>query len=99
MEYLDEIINLRIKPSDKQKLTASEAYVRQSVRFGLLQSKIDKRIKIGIKELLSNEDMITLALIHKAKKRDVSAYKSAHGFGLCSSQTKLRINRIRTANI
>ena len=37
----------------------------------------------GIKELLSNEDMITLALIHKAKKGDVSAYKglmdSAYG--------------------
>ena len=30
----------------------------------------------GIKELLSNEDMITLALIHKAKKGDVSAYKA-----------------------
>ena len=28
----------------------------------------------------------------------MNAYKSAHGFGLCSSQTKLRINRIRTAN-
>ena len=28
----------------------------------------------GIKELLSIEDMITLALIHKAKKSDVSAY-------------------------
>ena len=30
----------------------------------------------GIKELLSNEDVITLALIHKAKKGDVSAYKA-----------------------
>ena len=30
----------------------------------------------GIKELLSNEDMITLALIHKAKLGDVSAYKA-----------------------
>ena len=30
----------------------------------------------GIKELLSNEDMITLALIHKAKQGDVSAYKA-----------------------
>ena len=30
----------------------------------------------GIKELLSNEDMIILALIHKAKKGDVSAYKA-----------------------
>ena len=30
----------------------------------------------GIKELLSNEDMITLAVIHKAKKGDVSAYKA-----------------------
>ena len=30
----------------------------------------------GIKELLSNEDMITLALIHKAKTGDVSAYKA-----------------------
>ena len=30
----------------------------------------------GIKELLSNEDMITLALIHKAKKGDVNAYKT-----------------------
>jgi hypothetical protein len=39
----------------------------------------------GIKELLSNEDMITLALIHKAKKGDVNAYKtlmdSAYGGG------------------
>ena len=30
----------------------------------------------GIKELLSNEDMITLALIHKVKKGDVNAYKA-----------------------
>ena len=30
----------------------------------------------GIKELLSNENMITLALIHKAKKGDVNAYKA-----------------------
>ena len=30
----------------------------------------------GIKELLSNEDIITLALIHKAKKGDVNAYKA-----------------------
>ena len=30
----------------------------------------------GIKELLSNEDMITLALIHKAKKGEVNAYKA-----------------------
>ena len=30
----------------------------------------------GIKELLSNEDMITLALINKAKKGDVNAYKA-----------------------
>ena len=30
----------------------------------------------GIKELLSNEDMITLALIRKAKKGDVNAYKA-----------------------
>ena len=29
----------------------------------------------GIKELLSNEDMITLALIHKAKKGDVNAFE------------------------
>jgi hypothetical protein len=37
----------------------------------------------GIKELLGNEDMITLALIDKAKKGDVNAYKglmdSAYG--------------------
>ena len=30
----------------------------------------------GIKELLSNEDVITLVLIHKAKKGDISAYKA-----------------------
>jgi len=30
----------------------------------------------GIKELLSDENMITLALIHKAKKGDVNAYKA-----------------------
>jgi len=30
----------------------------------------------GIKELLSNEDVITLVLIHKAKKGDLSAYKA-----------------------
>ena len=30
----------------------------------------------GNKEPLSNEDMITLALIHKAKKGDVNAYKA-----------------------
>ena len=30
----------------------------------------------GIKDLLSNEDMITLAHIHKAKKGDVNAYKA-----------------------
>ena len=30
----------------------------------------------GIKELLSNEDMITLASLDKAKKGDVNAYKA-----------------------
>jgi len=30
----------------------------------------------GIKELLSNEDVITLALIHKAKLGAVNAYKA-----------------------
>tara|TARA_B110000046_G_scaffold160178_1_gene173133 strand:- start:240 stop:443 length:204 start_codon:yes stop_codon:yes gene_type:complete len=30
----------------------------------------------GIKELLSNEDIITFALIHKAKKGHVNAYKA-----------------------
>ena len=30
----------------------------------------------GIKELLSNEDVITLALIHKAKLGTVNAYKA-----------------------
>ena len=30
----------------------------------------------GIKELLSNEDMVTLALIDKAKKGNVNAYKA-----------------------
>jgi hypothetical protein len=30
----------------------------------------------GIKELLSNEDIITLALINKAKKGDLNAYKA-----------------------
>jgi len=30
----------------------------------------------GIKELLSKEDMITLALIHKAKKGDLNACKA-----------------------
>ena len=30
----------------------------------------------GIKELLSNEDMMPLALIHKTKKGDVYAYKA-----------------------
>ena len=30
----------------------------------------------GIKELLGNENMITLGLIHKAKLGDVNAYKA-----------------------
>ena len=30
----------------------------------------------GIKELLSNEDMIKLTLIHKAKKGDINTYKA-----------------------
>jgi len=30
----------------------------------------------GIKEFLSNEDMTTLAIIHKAKKDDVRAFKA-----------------------
>ena len=30
----------------------------------------------GIKELLSNEDVITLAFIYKAKLSDVNAYKT-----------------------
>ena len=30
----------------------------------------------GVKKLLGDEDLITLALIHKAKKGDVNAYKA-----------------------
>ena len=30
----------------------------------------------GVKELLGNEGLITLAFIHKAKKGDVNAYKA-----------------------
>ena len=30
----------------------------------------------GLEEMLSQEDMITLAMIHKAKKGDVNAYKA-----------------------
>jgi len=33
----------------------------------------------GIKELLSNEDMMALALINKAKKGGVNAYKALMG--------------------
>ena len=44
------------------------------IYFASLQEEVNPLT--GIKELLSDEDMITLALIHKAKKGDVSAYKA-----------------------
>ena len=44
--------------------------------FRYLTSFDDLDSFTGIKELLSNEDMITLALIDKAKKGDVNAYKA-----------------------
>ena len=44
MEYLDEIINMRIKPSDKLKLTALALSDNLSV-FGLLQVKVIKRVR------------------------------------------------------
>ena len=53
----------------------------------------------GIKELLSNEGNIILALIHKAKKDDVNAYKALMDYGLWSSQTECRNNRRRTPHI
>ena len=44
----------------------------------------------GIKELLSNEDMITF-IIHKAKKGDVNAYKALMGsaYGAVKQSLKL----------
>ena len=42
--------------------------------FGFYQEEVNPLT--GIKELLSNEDMITLVLIDKAKKGDVNAYKA-----------------------
>ena len=45
----------------------------------------------GIKELLSNEGTIILALIHQAKKGDVNAYKALMDYGLWSIKQNVEI--------
>jgi len=50
----------------------------------------------GIKELLSNEDMITLALIHKAKLGDVSAYKALMDSAYGAVKQNLEITEAET---
>ena len=50
----------------------------------------------GIKELLSNEDMITLALIHKAKLSDVSAYKALMDSAYGAVKQNLEITEAET---
>ena len=50
----------------------------------------------GIKELLSNEDMITLALIHKAKKGDVNAYKALMDSAYGAVKQNLEITEAET---
>ena len=60
-------------PSGRPKGTLNRKTIAREY-LAFLQEEVNPLT--GIKELLSNEDMITLALIHKAKKGDVSAYKA-----------------------
>jgi hypothetical protein len=52
----------------------------------------------GAKEILSNEDIITLALTHKAKKGDVNAYKALMDSAYGGVKTECRNNRSKTTH-
>ena len=60
-------------PTGRPKVSLNRKTVAREY-LAFLQEEVNPLT--GIKELLSNEDMITLALIHKAKKGDVNAYKA-----------------------
>ena len=75
----EDIVNNRYKkgesgnPSGRKKGSLNRKAIAR-IYLSYLQEEVNPLT--GIKELLSNEDMITLALIHKAKQWDVSAYKA-----------------------
>ena len=75
----EDILNNRYKkgesgnPSGRKKGSLNRKTIAR-IYLSYLQEEVNPLT--GIKELLSNEDMITLALIHKAKQGDVSAYKA-----------------------
>ena len=75
----EDIVNNRYKkgesgnPTGRPKGSLNRKTVAREY-LAFLQEEVNPLT--GIKELLSNEDMITLALIHKAKKGDVNAYKA-----------------------
>ena len=75
----EDIVNNRYKkgisgnPSGRPKGSLNRKTIAREY-LAFLQEEVNPLT--GIKELLSNEDMITLAIIHKAKKGDVNAYKA-----------------------
>ena len=75
----EDIVNNRYKkgisgnPSGRPKGSLNRKTIAREY-LAFLQEEVNSLT--GIKELLSNEDMITLAIIHKAKKGDVNAYKA-----------------------
>ena len=75
----EDIVNNRYKkgisgnPSGRPKGSLNRKTIAR-IYLSYLQEEVNPLT--GIKELLSNEDMITLALIHKVKKGDVNAYKA-----------------------
>ena len=60
-------------PSGRPKGSLNRKTIAR-IYLSYLQEEVNPLI--GVKELLGNEDMITLALIHKAKKVYVNAYKA-----------------------
>ena len=75
----EDILNNRFKsgqsgnPNGRPKDSLNRKTIAR-IYLAYLQEEVNPLT--GIKELLGNEDMITLALIHKAKMGDVNACKA-----------------------
>ena len=80
-------------PSGRPKGTLNRKTIAREY-LAFLQEEVNPLT--GIKELLSNEDMITLALIHKAKKGDVNAYKALMDSAYGAVKQNLEITEAET---
>ena len=90
----EDILNNRFKSgqSDNPNGRPKDSLNRKTIaRIDLAYLQEEVNPLTGIKELLGNEDMITLALIHKAKMGDVNAYKAimASAYGAVKQSLEL----------